>query len=162
MIRRQPRSALDGSSAASDGYKRQGQVVGEAPESSSGTSADESADQNTTDGDSDSSSHSEVDSESAEGAADLPCLLGSIRVVDDGVGMDLERVRRGWLTVSLSEKQEMKAEGRTKGKERTPLGEQGLGRLGGWGVGYKPRLRPRAPAPPVSTSSRPSAPRAPR
>lgn len=112
-----------------------GQVVGEAPESSSGTSADESADQNTTDGDSDSSSRSEVDSESAEGAADLPCLLGSIRVVDDGVGMDLERVRRGWLTVSLSEKQEMKAEGRTTGKQRTPLGDKGLGRLGAQRLG---------------------------
>lgn len=64
-----------------------------------------------------------------------PYLLGSIKIVDDGIGMDLDRVRRGWLTVSLSEKQAMKAKGETTKKDRTPLGDKGLGRLGAQRLG---------------------------
>lgn len=64
-----------------------------------------------------------------------PYLLGSIRIVDDGIGMDLDRIRRGWLTVSLSEKQAMKAKGETTKKDRTPLGDKGLGRLGAQRLG---------------------------
>ena len=62
-------------------------------------------------------------------------LLGSITVVDDGIGMDLERIRRGWLTVSLSEKQAMKSRGETTDRKRTPLGDKGLGRLGAQRLG---------------------------
>ena len=64
-----------------------------------------------------------------------PYLIGSIRIVDDGIGMDLDRIRRGWLTVSLSEKQAMKAKGETTKKDRTPLGDKGLGRLGAQRLG---------------------------
>lgn len=70
-----------------------------------------------------------------EDADIAPYLLGSITIVDDGVGMDLDRVRRGWLTVSLSEKQAMKAKGETTKKDRTPLGDKGLGRLGAQRLG---------------------------
>lgn len=62
-------------------------------------------------------------------------LRGSITIVDDGIGMDLETIRRGWLTVSLSHKQEMKARGETTAKNRTPLGDKGLGRLGAQRLG---------------------------
>lgn len=64
-----------------------------------------------------------------------PYLLGSITIADDGIGMDLDRIRRGWLTVSLSEKQAMKAKGETTKKDRTPLGDKGLGRLGAQRLG---------------------------
>ncbi|MDP5228548.1 MULTISPECIES: sensor histidine kinase [Arthrobacter] len=69
-----------------------------------------------------------------DGQAD-PYLLGSITIVDDGVGMDMDRIRRGWLTVSLSEKHAMKAKGETTKKKRTPLGDKGLGRLGAQRLG---------------------------
>lgn len=62
-------------------------------------------------------------------------VRGSITIIDDGVGMDLETIRRGWLTVSLSDKQSMKKRGETTGKDRTPLGDKGLGRLGAQRLG---------------------------
>lgn len=64
-----------------------------------------------------------------------PLLTGSITITDDGTGMDLTAIRRGWLTVSLSHKQEMKASGKVTGKKRTPLGDKGLGRLGAQRLG---------------------------
>jgi signal transduction histidine kinase len=62
-------------------------------------------------------------------------LRGSITIEDDGIGMNLDAIRRGWLTVSLSHKQEMKARGETTAKKRTPLGDKGLGRLGAQRLG---------------------------
>lgn len=62
-------------------------------------------------------------------------LRGAITIVDDGVGMDLGAIRRGWLTVSLSDKARMKALGETTVKARTPLGDKGLGRLGAQRLG---------------------------
>ncbi|MEV8373630.1 sensor histidine kinase [Kribbella sp. NPDC056861] len=62
-------------------------------------------------------------------------LRGAITIVDDGVGMDLETIRRGWLTVSLSDKARMKSVGETTSKSRTPLGDKGLGRLGAQRLG---------------------------
>lgn len=58
-----------------------------------------------------------------------PGSVGVITIEDDGFGMDLEEIRRGWLTISLSHKREMKREGRTTPAGRTPLGDKGLGRL---------------------------------
>jgi len=57
--------------------------------------------------------------------------IGSIRVEDDGSGMDLETVKRGWLTISLSPKRAFKEAGKvTEIHKRTPLGDKGLGRIG--------------------------------
>ncbi|TBV09385.1 sensor histidine kinase [Phytopseudomonas dryadis] len=65
----------------------------------------------------------------------LRALRGIITISDDGIGMDLDTIRRGWLTVSLSHKQLMKSQGKTTAKERTPLGDKGLGRLGAQRLG---------------------------
>jgi signal transduction histidine kinase len=43
--------------------------------------------------------------------------------------MKKSEIEKGWLTISVSKKREMKALGQTTGKGRTPLGEKGLGRL---------------------------------
>ncbi len=54
---------------------------------------------------------------------------GFIEISDDGTGMELGDIRRGWLTISNSPKIEMKEAGKTTGRGRTPLGDKGLGRL---------------------------------
>lgn len=55
--------------------------------------------------------------------------VGYISIDDNGMGMDREDIRRGWLMISLSGKREMKAANRTTPRGRTPLGDKGLGRL---------------------------------
>jgi signal transduction histidine kinase len=63
-------------------------------------------------------------------------LSGSIVVEDDGVGMDLRTIEKGWLTISLSLKRSIKEQGkRTERFHRTPLGDKGLGRLGTMKIG---------------------------
>jgi len=63
-------------------------------------------------------------------------VQGRIAVTDRGVGMTVEDIRRGWLTVSASPKRAMKAAGAvTRKKRRTPLGDKGLGRLGAQRLG---------------------------
>ncbi len=63
-------------------------------------------------------------------------LRGSIIVEDDGAGMDLQAIERGWLTISLSMKKAYKERGRkTPLFHRTPLGDKGLGRLGTMKIG---------------------------
>mgnify|MGYP000877489371 FL=1 len=57
-------------------------------------------------------------------------LRGMIEVADNGCGMDENDIERGWLTISASKKREMKHNGQTTAKGRTPLGDKGLGRLG--------------------------------
>jgi len=58
-------------------------------------------------------------------------LRGKITVKDNGHGMSLEVIRRGWLTISLSQKREFKRSGKVTPKHnRTPLGDKGLGRIG--------------------------------
>jgi len=57
-------------------------------------------------------------------------VKGRLTVQDDGHGMDLDAIRRGWLTVSNSSKRQLKAAGYTTPRGRTPLGDKGLGRLG--------------------------------
>ena len=56
--------------------------------------------------------------------------IGSIVVEDDGHGMDMSTIERGWLTIANSPKRELKAAGGTSPLGRTPIGDKGLGRLG--------------------------------
>lgn len=67
-----------------------------------------------------------------EPAADIgSASRGMLVVEDNGTGMDLDAIKHGWLTISLSPKREMKASGKVTVKfRRTPLGDKGLGRLG--------------------------------
>ncbi|MBN1316408.1 MAG: sensor histidine kinase [Anaerolineales bacterium] len=60
----------------------------------------------------------------------FPDARGYIFVEDDGIGMDWEEIKGGWLTISRSPKREMKRKGQTTAKGRTPIGHKGLGRLG--------------------------------
>lgn len=62
--------------------------------------------------------------------------VGSITVEDDGIGMTLDDIRRGWLTISNSDKRDFKRKKLTTAKGRTPLGDKGLGRLGTQRLGY--------------------------
>ena len=67
-----------------------------------------------------------------------PVPPGYILIEDDGTGMSPGDIERGWLTISLSEKREMKRAGRTSPKKaRTPLGDKGLGRLSAQRLGSK-------------------------
>ena len=55
---------------------------------------------------------------------------GYILVEDGGNGMTSAEIEKGWLTISYSEKREMKKIGElTPLEKRTPLGDKGLGRL---------------------------------
>jgi signal transduction histidine kinase len=62
--------------------------------------------------------------------------IGSITVEDDGNGMPLDSIRRGWLTISNSEKRDFKDKTLRTKRGRTPLGDKGLGRLGTQRLGY--------------------------
>jgi signal transduction histidine kinase len=74
--------------------------------------------------------------ESSEDTSAKGKLKGSIVVEDDGAGMDLDTIQRGWLTISLSMKKSLKEHGkRTPIFRRTPLGDKGLGRLGTMKIG---------------------------
>lgn len=78
----------------------------------------------------------------AETADDSPFkgAIGTIRIEDDGSGMSLEDIRRGWLTISNSGKRDLKKKKLTTPKGRTPLGDKGLGRLGTQRLGYNLQL----------------------
>ena len=68
-------------------------------------------------------------------------IIGKITVKDNGCGMTLEDIRRGWLTISLSPKKAMKEKGlTTNGFKRTPLGDKGLGRLGTMKLGNRLKI----------------------
>jgi len=71
-----------------------------------------------------------TDQSTPEPTTEFPNEVGFILVEDNGYGMTPSQIQSGWLTVSQSEKRKMKEEGRTTVKERTPLGDKGLGRLG--------------------------------
>jgi hypothetical protein len=77
-------------------------------------------------------------------ASDLPTLFpeaeGFLVVEDDGTGMNLADIRRGWLTISNSAKLDMKLKGKTTERGRTPLGDKGLGRLGTQRLGHNIEL----------------------
>lgn len=58
-------------------------------------------------------------------------LKGVVSVTDNGHGMTIDAIRKGWLMISLSPKRAFKAEGKvTERHKRTPVGDKGLGRLG--------------------------------
>lgn len=76
-----------------------------------------------------------VENVSEEALSGRDILRGAITIIDDGTGMDFYAIKRGWLTVSMSRKQSMKARGETTAKKRTPLGDKGLGRLGAQRLG---------------------------
>jgi len=54
---------------------------------------------------------------------------GYIKVEDNGTGMTWAEVNKNWMNFSFSEKKESKAKEPTE-KQRSPVGGQGLGRLG--------------------------------
>lgn len=63
---------------------------------------------------------------------------GYITVEDDGTGMGETEIEKGWLTISLSSKRQMKEKGLvTPRKSRTPLGDKGLGRLSTQRLGHR-------------------------
>jgi len=65
----------------------------------------------------------------------------SIVVTDDGHGMDEATIERGWLTISNSLKLIQKRAGTlTAKRQRTPLGDKGLGRLSTQRLGSKVRI----------------------
>jgi len=66
-----------------------------------------------------------------------PAGIGYILIEDDGVGMSRSTIQNGWLTISNSPKRELKRQNKTTEKRnRTPLGDKGLGRLGSQRLGH--------------------------
>lgn len=61
---------------------------------------------------------------------------GWIEIVDDGVGMNDQSIRDGWLLIARSAKRDFKQAGKITEKQRTPLGDKGLGRLGAQRLGW--------------------------
>lgn len=68
---------------------------------------------------------------------DHPEDEGWIEIEDNGIGMDIPTIQRGWLTISNSPKREMKKAGIQTKRGRTPLGDKGLGRLGAQRLGNR-------------------------
>jgi signal transduction histidine kinase len=62
---------------------------------------------------------------------------GYIEIADDGFGMNSDTVIGAWLLIARSPKQRFKEEGKLTPKERTPLGDKGLGRLGTQRLGWE-------------------------
>lgn len=63
------------------------------------------------------------------GTTNIDGAKGYVTIEDDGLGMNEDEIRNGWLMISLSAKRKMKAGGKRTPKGRTPLGDKGLGRL---------------------------------
>lgn len=82
-----------------------------------------------------------TDQSSSEEKDNLKPLVGKITIKDNGCGMTLDEIKRGWLTISLSPKKAMKENGLTTTKfGRTPLGDKGLGRLGTMKLGNRLKI----------------------
>lgn len=77
---------------------------------------------------------------------------GSITVEDDGNGMNLDSIRRGWLTISNSEKRDFKDKSLETKRGRTPRGDKGLGRLGTQRLGYNLEMFTRSEGSPLVIS----------
>ena len=75
--------------------------------------------------------------------------IGSITIEDDGTGMTLDDIRRGWLTISNSQKRDLKNRKLTTSRGRTPLGDKGLGRLGTQRLGYDVEIFTRTEGNPI-------------
>jgi len=54
---------------------------------------------------------------------------GYVIITDNGIGMSSNDVYSKWLTISMSEKRQDKLNNKFSEKDRTPLGEKGVGRL---------------------------------
>jgi len=74
---------------------------------------------------------------------------GYISIEDDGIGMDEDTIREGWLTISNSPKREMKSIGLTTQRGRTPLGDKGLGRLCAQRLAHNVEIFTRPKRPPI-------------
>jgi signal transduction histidine kinase len=61
---------------------------------------------------------------------------GHIVIEDNGHGMSYNDIISRWLFISVSHKREMKQKGEVTKKDRTPLGDKGLGRLSTQRLGY--------------------------
>lgn len=61
--------------------------------------------------------------------------IGILTLEDGGVGMTVQEIISGWLTVSNSWKRAFKLQHKVTGLGRTPLGDKGLGRLGAQRLG---------------------------
>jgi signal transduction histidine kinase len=70
---------------------------------------------------------------------------GWIEVTDDGIGMTPETIRDGWLLIAKSGKREFKEAGMVTEKNRTPLGDKGLGRLGTQRLGWALQIATKTP-----------------
>lgn len=81
----------------------------------------------------------DADAKKAEIHLDLISDSPSIVVTDDGCGMDLNTIRRGWLQLGgpLKRGEERK---RTPKFNRMPLGEKGIGRLAAFKLGSRLEL----------------------
>jgi signal transduction histidine kinase len=84
-----------------------------------------------------------VDTERPVALPDGSVGTGVLTISDNGFGMDEGAVRNGWLRVSASTKRKMKERGEKTAKQRTPLGDKGLGRLGAQRLGDRVRIRTR-------------------
>lgn len=84
----------------------------------------------------------ETDGDSVPEAKQEP-QRGYVEIVDDGDGMTRDRLDRGWLLISSSQKRTLKEQGRTNRLGRTPLGDKGLGRLGVLRLGTRVEIRTR-------------------
>jgi len=62
---------------------------------------------------------------------------------DNGTGMTEETIRDSWLRLSFSPKREQKQKRKTTKRNRTPLGDKGLGRLGAQLLGKSLEIRTR-------------------
>lgn len=67
--------------------------------------------------------------------------LGSIEIIDDGVGMDLDIIEQVWMEPGSDFKEQLtKKNIRTKKYNRLPIGEKGIGRFGVHKLGNKIEL----------------------
>lgn len=80
--------------------------------------------------------HVTINTPKSGAVAGSPEALGEIVVEDDGHGMNVDDLRRGWLMIADSAKKRMKDKGETTKRDRTPVGDKGLGRLGVQRLGY--------------------------
>jgi signal transduction histidine kinase len=71
----------------------------------------------------------ESDASSDDASSFFPNAKGTIRIDDNGDGMDVSDVKLGWLLVAFSRKRARKRSS-DGGAGRVPLGDKGIGRLG--------------------------------
>jgi signal transduction histidine kinase len=81
-------------------------------------------------------SHVTINTPKSGAVAGSPEALGEIVVEDDGHGMNEADLKRGWLMIADSAKKKMKDNDETTKRNRTPVGDKGLGRLGVQRLGY--------------------------